>query len=110
MFKFLKKLFSNTSNALLPEQLNGAYLVDVRSAAEFKSGSVKNAVNIPVDSIPSQISKFKGRKSIVVFCKSGMRASMAKRILQRSGFEKVYNGKTVQHVQQLLQQYENANV
>lgn len=46
---------------------SGAYLVDVRSPAEFNGGSIKGAVNIPLDSVPNQISKFKGKKGVVVF-------------------------------------------
>lgn len=102
MFQFLKKWLGINTDMLTSEQIKGAYLVDVRSAAEFKSGSVKNAVNIPVDSLASQMAKFKGKKSIIVFCKSGMRASMAKSILQRQGITQVYNGKTVHHVNKLL--------
>jgi len=45
----------------------GAYLVDVRTAAEFASGSVKGAVNIPLGVIATQLEKFKGRQNIVVF-------------------------------------------
>lgn len=81
---------------------DGAFLVDVRSAGEFASGSVKGAVNIPLDQIAKQIKKFQNKKSIVVFCRSGMRSSQAKSILQKNGIDHVYNGGTWEAVSRLL--------
>ena len=44
----------------------GAFLVDVRSPAEFASGHVKGSVNIPLDRITLSIPKFKNKKNIIV--------------------------------------------
>lgn len=86
----------------LAEIINGgAMLVDVRSPGEFKSGSVKGAVNIPLDSVTAQIAKFKGKENIVVFCRSGNRSGQAKMILERNGIQNVYNGGTVSKVASL---------
>jgi len=42
--------------------------VDVRTPAEFSAGSVKGAVNIPLDkSAKANYPKFKNKKSIVFF-------------------------------------------
>ena len=100
----LDLLFGGSKSAeKLKEVVNkGAFLVDVRSSGEFKSGSVKGAVNIPLDSIQGQLSKFKGKENVVVFCKSGMRSSQAKLILERNGVGNVYNGGTVSKVSNLL--------
>jgi phage shock protein E len=46
---------------------DGAFLVDVRTPGEFAEGHVKGSVNIPLDSIQSQLSLFKDKKNIVVF-------------------------------------------
>ncbi|HRP90642.1 MAG TPA: rhodanese-like domain-containing protein [Edaphocola sp.] len=70
----------------------GAFLVDVRTPGEYSGGSVKGAVNIPLNTVQGQLSKFKGKKSIVVFCASGMRSGQAKRILENNGIQNVYNG------------------
>ena len=35
----------------------GAFLVDVRTAAEFAGGHVKGSVNIPLNNIPTQLAK-----------------------------------------------------
>lgn len=99
MFGIFKNMFAPTDSGELKEAIkNGAYLVDVRSPSEFSAGSVKGAVNIPVDRVESQLSKFKGKKHIVVFCRSGNRSGQAKRILERNGFQNVINGGTWQNV------------
>ena len=92
-----------TGHQALTEALNGgAYLVDVRTPAEFSAGSVKGAFNIPLDAISKHLGKFAGKKSIVVFCRSGNRSSQAKRILDQNGINNVMDGGTWQNVQQLL--------
>jgi rhodanese-related sulfurtransferase len=72
----------------------GAFLVDVRSPGEFASGNVKGSVNIPLDTLQNQLSKFKNKKHIIVFCRSGNRSGMAKNILEQNGFKNVVNGGT----------------
>ncbi len=65
----------------------GAFLVDVREPAEFATGSVKGAVNIPLGSIASRLNKFKGKENIIVFCRSGVRSGQAKTTLETNGFK-----------------------
>ncbi len=99
MFGIFKNLFGQQDNSQLKEALaDNAFLVDVRTPSEFASGSVKGAVNIPLNRISGQLSKFKGKKNIVVFCRSGNRSGQAKQILERSGFTNVVNGGTWQNV------------
>lgn len=103
MFEVFKNLFAKTDGNSLSEILSGhPFLVDVRSKEEFNSDSVKGAVNIPVDQIQNQLSKFKDKKNIVVFCRSGMRSSQAKSILERNGILNVTNGGALHNVQRLL--------
>lgn len=103
MLGFLKKLFGSSPKVSLDEYIKeGAFIVDVRSMGEFRSGSAKGAVNIPLDEIESQISKFKSKKSVVVFCRSGMRSAQAKRILEKNGIENVYNGGSWQNVDRAI--------
>ena len=102
MFGILKNMFAPTDNSGLKEAVkNGAFLVDVRTPAEFSTGSVKGAVNIPLDKVQSQLSKFKNKKNIVVFCRSGNRSSQAKSILEQNGYQNIINGGTWQNVNQV---------
>lgn len=90
---FLSGLFGTKDNTILSEAIkNGAYLVDVRMPSEFSAGSIKGAVNIPLGQLQNQMSKMKGKKNIVVFCRSGARSSQAKSMLEKNGFENVING------------------
>lgn len=101
---FFSALFGKTDNSELKEAVkNGAFLVDVRTPGEFSGGSVKGAVNIPLDKVPSQLSKFKGKKSIVVFCRSGSRSGQAKSILEQNGFQNVINGGTWKDVRSVVE-------
>ncbi|RAI94870.1 rhodanese-like domain-containing protein [Algoriphagus yeomjeoni] len=100
---FLSSIFGAKDNSKITEAIQeGAFLVDVRMPGEFASGSVKGAVNIPLDKIGSQLSKFKGKKNIVVFCRSGNRSGQAKSILEQNGFQNVINGGTWSNVNQLV--------
>lgn len=100
---FFSALFGNTDNSQLTKAIkDGAFLVDVRTPAEFSAGSVKGAVNIPLDKVPNQLSKFKNKKSIVVFCRSGSRSDQAKSILEGNGFQNVINGGTWENVNQIV--------
>ncbi|MEQ1554378.1 MAG: rhodanese-like domain-containing protein [Ferruginibacter sp.] len=100
---FFSNLFggSNNNEAVKLAMDNGAFLVDVRGQFEFEAGSAKGAVNIPLDKIPSQIAKFKNKKSIVVFCRSGNRSAQAKIILAQNGITNVTNGGTWHNVASL---------
>ncbi len=102
---FFSALFGTTDNSQLTAAIkDGAFLVDVRTPAEFSGGSVKGAVNIPLDRVPSQLEKFKNKKYIVVFCRSGGRSGQAKSILESNGFQNVINGGTWQNVNKLKAQ------
>lgn len=105
MLNFFSQLFGGGSNnelkAALAEQ---PFLVDVRTPSEFAGGSVPTAVNIPLDQVARQLDKFKGKKNIVVFCRSGNRSNQAKGILAQNGFTNVIDGGTWQNVNQLFTQ------
>jgi len=103
MFGLLSQLLGQSGNNELSEAVkNGAFLVDVRTPGEFAGGSVPGAVNIPLDQVSSQISRFKGKKGVVVFCKSGMRSGQAKGILDQNGIPQVINGGTWQNVNKVV--------
>lgn len=105
MFSIFKSLFGQNNNEELSNLMNdGAFLVDVRTPSEFAEGSLPSAVNIPLDKVQSQIAKFKNKKHIIVFCRSGNRSGQAKAILSGNGFTNVVNGGTWQNVNNALKQ------
>ena len=63
---------------------NGALIVDVRSPKEFKAGHAKKSKNIPLNELNSKTASLKG-KEVILVCKSGGRAGMAKSILKKEG-------------------------
>ena len=103
MFSIFKNLFSQGSSDNLATLISeGAFMVDVRTPQEFAEGNVKGSTNIPLDKVPNQLAKFKDKKHIVVFCRSGNRSSQVKTILEQNGFTNVTNGGTWQNVNQFV--------
>ncbi len=76
----------------ITQNTTSTFLVDVRTPEEYSTGSVPNAVNIPLDTIEDRIQEFKNKDSIVVFCRSGNRSSQAQHILEQYGITHVING------------------
>jgi rhodanese-related sulfurtransferase len=100
---FFKQLFGGGATADLKGIIaEGAFLVDVRTPGEFAEGHVKGSVNIPLDRVQTQLAKFKNKKNIIVFCRSGGRSSQAKSILEKNGFTNVVNGGTWNNVSQYV--------
>ena len=69
------------------------FLIDVRSAEEYKNGHIENAINIPHTEIGEKITDLTKdkKKHIVVYCRSGNRASKAKKVLDKMGYKNVEN-------------------
>lgn len=103
MIGLFKSIFSeNNSDELKTLVQNDAFLVDVRTPQEFAEGHVPGSVNIPLDEVSNQVSKFKNKSNIVVFCRSGNRSGQAKTILEQNGFTNVTNGGTWQNIKTLV--------
>lgn len=101
--KIFKQLFGGSVPVNLKEVIDeGAFLVDVRSPGEFAQGHVKGSVNIPLDTVQSQLAQFKDKKNIVVFCRSGNRSGQAKVVLEQNGFSNVVNGGSWEDVNQYI--------
>lgn len=99
MFDFLKKIFSPTEREDLTELIKKkAFLVDVRTPGEYAQGHPKGTVNIPLDKLASNLDKFKGKKEIIVFCRSGNRSSQAKSFLESKGISNITDGGTWDNV------------
>lgn len=102
MFGFFSKMFgTGSSDQEIKEVLSKkVQLIDVRTPAEYRSGSAKGAINIPLDRISQSTKELKKDIPVLVFCKSGGRSSQAKGILEKQGFN-VINGGSVQNVRSL---------
>jgi rhodanese-related sulfurtransferase len=70
-----------------------AVVLDVREAADFNNGHIKNAKNIPFTSLKGQLDNLlKDReKPVLAYCRSGNVSGKACRILKGSGFSNVHN-------------------
>lgn len=68
-------------------------IIDVRTAEEFSEGHIKDAINIPFDVIAEEIDEVASSKdqAIVLYCKIGVGAWLAKRILNKKGYNNVIN-------------------
>ena len=88
----LKKIFGIKKidfNQLLED---GAYIIDVRTPGEFKSGNIKGSTNIPLDKIQSNIKEIEKLNKVVIFCcASGVRSGQATSITKSRGIAS-YNG------------------
>ena len=70
----------------------GAMLVDVRSAGEFSGGHIEGAISIPIQELSGRTDELGDKSSpIVLYCQSGARSAMAKRLLQSKGFSQVHD-------------------
>jgi rhodanese-related sulfurtransferase len=77
---------------MLPDlRKNGATCVDVRSAAEFASGSAPGTINIPLQELGSRLSEIPKSAPVVLCCASGTRSGMAKLLLKKNGYQDVHN-------------------
>ena len=66
-------------------------LLDVRTAEEFESGRIKNSINIPHEILLSNIELVSqyNDEQLVVYCRSGKRASLVIEALEKNGFTNV---------------------
>lgn len=77
----------------------GATLIDVRTPQEFASGHLDNAINMPLNDLGELATSLDANTTIVVYCRSGSRASQAKQQLHEMGFSSVYNGGGLEEMQ-----------
>ena len=65
-------------------------ILDVRTKAEYDNGSFKNAINIPLNKIDSNLSYSKDKK-LQLFCAGGYRSVIACSILLKNGYTNLVN-------------------
>ena len=89
---FFGRPSSDEKKAARAKIKEGALVVDVRTADEFAAGHVNGATNIPVGEIKGRMGELGPKdRTIVVYCRSGVRAGTAKSALTEAGFTNVLN-------------------
>lgn len=76
-------------------------IIDVREPAEFASGHVEGALNVPPAELMSGSSQLAGLakdEKIILYCVSGSRSNVSAQILSTQGFTNVENGINKDHV------------
>jgi rhodanese-related sulfurtransferase len=78
-----KKQWENSKNI--------AHLVDVRTADEFKSGTLLGALNIDFqkNDFETNLQKLDKTKTLFIFCQKGGRSAKAHNIAQKIGFQQI---------------------
>ena len=88
----------------------GALLIDVRTKEEFKESHLPNAINIDYENV-AKIAKAIGQdknRSVVLYCHSGRRASIALKELNKLGYNNIYNGQALTKMQAALEDKKNS--
>lgn len=77
------------------EEINkeNRFLLDVRTQNEYNDGHIEGAKLIPVQDLQKRIAELNTvkDKTILVYCRSGNRSTVAAKILQEAGFNSVVN-------------------
>jgi len=70
-----------------------AFVLDVRTPAEYQSGFIGEATNISSTDIRQKLDQIKSHKEepVLVYCQSGARSSGVARMLVKEGFTQVNN-------------------
>lgn len=93
---FSKKRYQNIAQSEAKKRLSAdknILLLDVRTPEEYREIHIPGSKLLPLDQLPSGISKVVGDKNqeIIVYCHSGMRAAAACSQLADMGYTNVSN-------------------
>jgi len=66
---------------------HGAQLIDVRLETEFKTGSLKDALNLPLYLLRLKAGNLERKRTYILLCQSGRRSSAAAFLLSQRGFD-----------------------
>ena len=82
-----------------------AVLLDVRSQAEFQTGHLEGAVNVPHDEISGRIAEAVPEKNtpLYLYCRSGRRVKIAMETLRKLNYTQLYDLGGLKEAQQQLQ-------
>ncbi len=99
---FFRKIIKMTTVEAIKNP--NATLIDIREPYELEiDGSVESAINIPMGEIPEKLDEIKSMpKPIVVFCRSGGRASSTLNFMRENGLDEIFNGGGFNDVNEIL--------
>lgn len=71
----------------------GAWVLDVRTDAEYRTGFIGEAENISSPDVPKRLTNLVSHKEddVLLYCQSGARSASVARMLVKQGFTKVHN-------------------
>lgn len=65
-------------------------IVDIRETHEYQKGFIKNAINMPLDSLRQNLDAIKDKdKALIIYCQRGLRGYLARLIFKHYGFKNV---------------------
>lgn len=73
------------------ESGGGPVVIDVRTAAEYASGHIPGAVNIPFDQVAERIAEVDAPHGVALYCMVGPRARKGESALLAVGYEQVFH-------------------
>jgi phage shock protein E len=90
---FLRRKGQISAEQAVAALKQGALLIDVRDPAEYSTGHLNGAINMPLQEIDSLIAVHAKDKDqvLLLHCQSGTRSSMAKNKLNALGYTRAYN-------------------
>ncbi len=70
---------------------DGAFLLDVRTPAEYQEAHLEGSTLIPLDTLAARADELPRDEPIVIYCRSGNRSLQAVYLLEQAGFERVHS-------------------
>lgn len=89
-----KGLFVSPSMAIrLMNNHEDILIIDIRAMAEYKSGHIKGAKNVPLKDFASSIKSYSSHKNnpVLIYCNSGNTTTRTIKLLKNAGFENINN-------------------
>lgn len=88
-----KTISSNEAYKIMNNNDDDVIIIDVRTISEYSLGHIKNAINVPLDTIEESFGEIVNdkNKTILVYCQSGNRSKTASEKLVKLGYTNVNN-------------------
>ena len=90
MFGIIKDKPESINIKDIDSLIGSIQLIDVREEFEFRTGSIKGAKNIPMNSLLSRPESYlKKDQKCYIMCQSGMRSKRVAKALKKQGYDVV---------------------